>query len=129
MNERDEIIEYWKKRAKECLDDAKLLLENKKLYSAVNRIYYALFYQVSALLLMKGLTFAKHSGVLAAFNKEFVKKGKIDKELGKFFNHMFEHRRSGDYGEFVEFEESVVREWIKRGEEFLDAIEKLMEEM
>ena len=34
MSERGKIIEYWKKRAKECLDDAKLLLENKRLHSS-----------------------------------------------------------------------------------------------
>lgn len=126
MNERKRIIEYWRKRARECLDDAKLLLENKRLYSAVNRIYYALFYQVSALLLAKGLSFSKHSGVLAAFNREFVKTGKIDKELGKFYNRMFEHRKTGDYGELVEFEEEDVKDWIRKAEEFLDAVEKLM---
>jgi len=129
MNERKRIIEYWRKRARECLDDAKLLLENKRLHSAVNRIYYALFYQVSALLLAKGLSFSKHSGVLAAFNREFVKTGKIDKELGKFYNRMFEHRRTGDYGELVEFEEEDVKDWIRKAEEFLDAVEKLMEEL
>ncbi|MDI3531588.1 MAG: uncharacterized protein PWP60_1438 [Candidatus Atribacteria bacterium] len=129
MNEREVIIEYWRKRARECLDDAKLLLENKRLHSAVNRIYYALFYQVSALLLAKGLSFSKHSGVLAAFNREFVRTGKIDKELGKFYNRMFEHRRTGDYGELVEFEEEDVRRWLKAAEEFLDTVEKLMEEL
>jgi hypothetical protein len=129
VNEREVIIEYWRKRARECLDDAKLLLENKRLHSAVNRIYYALFYQVSALLLAKGLSFSKHSGVLAAFNREFVRTGKIDKELGKFYNRMFEHRRTGDYGELVEFEEEDVRRWLKAAEEFLDTVEKLMEEL
>ena len=69
MNEeKKEIIDYWRRRARESLDDARLLLENGRLHSAVNRIYYALFYEVSALLLAKGLSFSKHSGVLAAFN-------------------------------------------------------------
>jgi len=129
MNEKEKIIEYWRKRARECLDDARLLLENNRLHSAVNRIYYALFYQVSALLLAKGLSFSKHSGVLAAFNREFVKTGKIDKELGKFYNRMFEHRRTGDYGELVEFEEKDVREWLETAEKFVDVIEKLLEEL
>lgn len=126
MNYREEIVEYWRKRARECLNDAKLLLENKSLHSAVNRIYYALFYQVSALLLDKGLSFSKHSGVLAAFNKEFVKTGRINKDLGKFYNQMFEHRRSGDYGELIEFKEEDVRRWLKTAEKFLEVIEKLM---
>ncbi|AAD36082.1 MULTISPECIES: HEPN domain-containing protein [Thermotoga] len=129
MNEKEKIIEYWRRRARECLDDAKLLLKNERLHSAVNRIYYALFYQVSALLLAKGLSFSKHSGVLAAFNREFVKTGKVNKELGKFYNRMFEHRKTGDYGELVEFEEENVKDWIRKAEGFLDAIEKLIEDL
>jgi hypothetical protein len=126
MRETNEIINYWRKRAKECIEDAKLLFENKRLYSAVNRIYYALFYQVSAILLAKGLSFSKHSGVLAAFNKEFVKTGKVDKELGKFYNRMFEHRKTGDYGELVEFEEDEVREWLNNAEKFLASVEQFI---
>lgn len=128
MNERKRIIEYWRRRARECLEDAKLLLQNKRLHSAVNRIYYALFYQVSALLLSRGLSFSKHSGVLAAFNREFVKTGKIDKELGKFYNRMFEHRKTGDYEELVEFEEEDVLKWLKTAEKFLQATDNLIGE-
>ena len=113
MNEKEKIIEYWRKRVRECLDDARLLLENRRLHSAVNRIYYALFYQVSALLLAKGFSFSKHSGILAAFNRKFIKAGKIDKEMGKIFQSyvcMFEHIRAGDYGKLVEFKEEDIKE-------------------
>jgi len=106
---KEEIIRYWRTRARECLEDAKLLLENKRFHSAVNRIYYALFYEVSALLISRGFSFSKHSGVLSVFNRELVKTGKINKELGKFYNRMFEHRKISDYGEFVEFEEEDVK--------------------
>jgi len=47
---------------------------------------------------------------------------------GECQNRMFEHRRAGDYGELVEFEEEDVRKWLKTAEEFLNAIEKLMKE-
>ncbi len=127
MNEKEKIIEYWRKRARESLEDAKLLFRNNRLYSAVNRIYYALFYQVSALLFAKGFSFSKHSGVQAAFNKEFVKTGKIDKKLGRFYNRMFEHREMGDYGELVEFEKEDVKRWLKEAEEFLSVTDEFFE--
>lgn len=64
MNEeRKDLIKYRIERAKETLDDARLLFENRKLFSAVNRIYYAMFYIVNALLLTKGMSSSKHSGV------------------------------------------------------------------
>lgn len=42
---------------------------------------------------------------------------------------MFEHRKTGDYGELVEFEEENVKDWIRKAEGFLDAIEKLIEDL
>lgn len=45
----------------------------------MNRIYYAMFYAVNALLIAKGFSASKHSGVRALFNKEIVNKGLIHK--------------------------------------------------
>ncbi len=46
MSERRKIIEYWRKRAQYCLDDAKLLLENKRLHSSktIYRLYMSVEY-------------------------------------------------------------------------------------
>lgn len=66
------LVDYRLQRAKETLQDANLLFENGKLPSAVNRIYYAMFYAVNALLLTKGLSSAKHSGVLSLVTASFL---------------------------------------------------------
>ncbi len=87
------LITYRLERAEESLQDAKILFENAKLFSTVNRIYYAMFYSVNALLLSKNLSSSKHSGVKALFSKEFVKKGLIDKELARFYSKIFERRQ------------------------------------
>ncbi|OIN96313.1 hypothetical protein AUJ66_06740 [Candidatus Desantisbacteria bacterium CG1_02_38_46] len=56
MNEeRKTLIEYRLLRAHETLEDAKILFDKRKLFSTVNRIYYAMFYAVNALLLSKNL--------------------------------------------------------------------------
>jgi hypothetical protein len=44
-----ELIDYRRNRAKETLRDAKILFDSGSLFSSVNRIYYAMFYQVTAL--------------------------------------------------------------------------------
>lgn len=51
MKEND--IKYRRERAKETLEEAEIMLDNNKLIAAVNRIYYAIFYEVLALLLKK----------------------------------------------------------------------------
>ncbi len=49
--EKKELILNRMTRAQDTLSDAKILFENNRLFSTVNRIYYAMFYAVSGLLL------------------------------------------------------------------------------
>ena len=65
---------------------------------AASRAYYAVFYAATALLLREEKTFSKHSGVIAAIHKYFVKTGKLENQVGKDLNWLFESRSLGDYG-------------------------------
>jgi len=47
-----------------------------------NRVYYGMFYAVLALLIYEPYASSKHSGVLAYFNKHFVKSGLFSESLG-----------------------------------------------
>jgi uncharacterized protein (UPF0332 family) len=122
-----EVIDYRRKRAKESLEEAKIMLDNKKLLAAVNRLYYSVFYQVVALLLTKDLSSSKHSGIRSLFNKEFVKTGIISETLGAFYNKIFEFRQRGDYEEFVEFEEEEVKIWFNQAKEFIEIVDQIIE--
>lgn len=102
MTHKEELISYRRKRAQETLHDARILFNENRLYSAVNRIYYALFYEISALLVSVDRTSARHSGVRAIFNEHFVKVGKVSVETGKFYTAMFDFRQKSDYGDFVQ---------------------------
>ena len=126
---KKELIKYRRERAKETLEEAKIVFENKKFFATVNRIYYSIFYEVLALLLTKDLSSSKHSGVRSLFNKEFIKKGLIPEELGEFYNKMFEFRQRGDYEDFVEFKEDQVKHWLKQAENFIDAVDKTIEKI
>jgi uncharacterized protein (UPF0332 family) len=86
-----------------------------------------MFYEVTALLLTKGLSSPKHSGVKSLFNKEFVKIGKVSIESGKLFARMFDFRQKGDYEDFVTFEKDEVREWLEGANLFIKELEELIE--
>jgi len=45
---KDTLIRYRKDKARETLDDARMLLRDGTPSSALNRIYYAMFYEVLA---------------------------------------------------------------------------------
>ncbi len=49
--DRKTLIEYRIQKAKEAIEDAQFLIENDKLNLAINRIYYGMFYVLTALAL------------------------------------------------------------------------------
>ncbi|BCV20466.1 HEPN domain-containing protein [Moorella sp. Hama-1] len=70
---------------------------------AINRFYYAAFHAVRALLALKKLDSAKHSGVISLFNREFVKTGVISKEASKTLSAIFNMRSEADHDDFKSF--------------------------
>ena len=61
--DRHTIIVYRLERADESLQAARLLRENSMLIPAMNRVYYAMFYAVQALLAHDDVAFSKHGQV------------------------------------------------------------------
>ncbi|MBC8386988.1 MAG: HEPN domain-containing protein [Actinobacteria bacterium] len=126
---KEEVIRYRRERARETLEEAEIMLDNKKLFAAVNRIYYVIFYEVLALLLTKGLSSSKHSGVRSLFNKEFVKSGIISEEHGDFYNKISGFRQRGDYEDFVEFNIEEVKRWFDKAKDFINSVEQVIQKV
>jgi uncharacterized protein (UPF0332 family) len=122
-----ELVAYRLQRARETLDDARILADAGRWNACVNRLYYACFYAVSALLTQEGLSSARHTGVRSLFNQHFVKTGRIDKEAAQIFNDLFERRQESDYADFVRFLESKVRPWMPQAETFVEQVTKLID--
>ncbi len=120
------LIKYRLDRAYESLEEAKILLEKGHTNTFVNRLYYGCFYAVSALLLTRGLSSSKHSGIRSLFHKTFVKTGVAKVELGQVYDKLFDTRQKGDYTDFVQFEVKEVSNWYEEAKEFVETIEKLV---
>jgi uncharacterized protein (UPF0332 family) len=90
--------------AKESLTEAVTLLDNGLLRGATNRLYYAAFYAAKALLATRGLDSTRHSGVIALFNRNFVKTGVIKAEVARTLMTSFELRQDLDYEDFFAIE-------------------------
>jgi len=58
-----DLVHYRLGRAQETLEDARILARAGRWNARVNRLYYACFYGVSALLVCDGLSSSKHVGV------------------------------------------------------------------
>ncbi|PIV04900.1 MAG: hypothetical protein COS57_08120 [Syntrophobacterales bacterium CG03_land_8_20_14_0_80_58_14] len=125
---KDTLIRYRKDKARETLDDARMLLRDGTPSSALNRIYYAMFYEVLALLHTKDLSSSKHTGVRALFNEHFVKAGIVPVELGRQFSRMYDFRQKSDYGDFVKIQPEKVSEWFEQAVAFINEIDQIIEE-
>jgi uncharacterized protein (UPF0332 family) len=90
-------IEDYLSKARESLEAAEMLLNANHPEFAVSRAYYAMFYVAEGLLYTKGLSFASHSAVAAAFGKEFAKTGLLDRKLHRYLIDAQDERTQGDY--------------------------------
>jgi len=123
---RKEAVRYWWEQAEASLASAQREYNAEAYSFSVNRLYYALFYAVSAALLDRRLSFSKHTGVRAAFHREFIKSGLMAIEWGKLYDELFEDRQEGDYLAFVTFDQAYVKAKLDRCEEFLVTLHPLI---
>jgi uncharacterized protein (UPF0332 family) len=125
--ELSDLIKYRIDRARESLEEARVLADSGHWNACVNRLYYACFYAVSALLSKHDLSSSKHSGIRSFFNQKFVKTGIFSKETAVIYNSLFERRQEGDYEVFITFKENDVKPWLEESEVFVNAVIMLIE--
>ena len=128
LNEKDkkELIKYSIERANKAINDVEFLIENEKYYLATNRIYYGIYYSLSALALKHSFQTSKHTQLIGWFNKNFVKNGILEKRFGKYIQNAFEQRMEGDYGTFVNFEKEEIDNSLKEMKEVINRIIELL---
>ena len=113
-------------RASESLAEAKILAEAEQWHGCLNRLYYACFYAVNALLLTHDLKSSKHSGVRGLFARNFVKSGQVPKPMGALYMELYEMRNKGDYQDLVKINPETVRPWVHEVEEFVAFVTELV---
>jgi uncharacterized protein (UPF0332 family) len=89
-------------RARTALKEADLLFAQAAWSGAINRYYYAAFHAARALLATRELDSARHAGVIALFQRAFVKTGIVAADVARALPRAFEKRLSSDYGDFIE---------------------------
>ena len=124
--DRDALISIRLKRAKETMSEVYGNIQLGYWRAAANRLYYACYYAVSALLIKNGLTAHTHTGVIAQMGLHFVQKGLISKQQGRFFKELFHLRQDGDYDDWFEINEQDITPLLEPAEKFHAEIERLI---
>lgn len=123
---KDDYIEYRILKSKEIFEDAKLLADNQRWNSYMNRLYYSSFHLISALLYKHDIKSETHNGTRTQFNFHFIKTGLVNISYGKLYSNLFEWRQESDYADFVDFDLETVFPLLGQVEEFNKLIEELI---
>jgi len=120
----DELILYRMNRAYETFKEAETMSANNHFHGAANRMYYACFYAVNALLLREGLSAKKHSGVRSLFNRHYIKTGIISADAGVVYNTLFDIRQTSDYEDLYIIDSEKIKSLMPRVKAFLQEVER-----
>ncbi|HVS93030.1 MAG TPA: HEPN domain-containing protein [Mucilaginibacter sp.] len=123
---KPDYIAYRLSKSDEALHDAIILAQNQSWNACINRLYYACYYAVSALLLKNDISTHTHAGLKTQFNQFFIKPGKIDKQFGKLYADLMDWRQKGDYGDMFDFDRKSVEPLFEPVEQFITEIKDLL---
>jgi uncharacterized protein (UPF0332 family) len=123
-----DLSKYRYQSAVEDLAAAKTLLNAEQYKASVNRSYYALFHALRAVTALDGFDSSKHSGIIAFFNRTYVKEGVFDKSLSKFIDVSFRLREKADYQDFVVITKEQAEEQYHKSEQLMLAVKPYLEE-
>ena len=126
QDENKELIRYRFNKALETIEEAAYLLEGGYWNNTVNRLYYACYYAVSALLASIDIYPKTHAGTKQMFSFHFINEGRFKKETYKFYSQLFEMRQDADYEDFVDYEKDDVEILITPAKELIEEIGQLL---
>lgn len=113
-------------RSKRSLEEVDVLAGIKHYNTAISRLYYALYYSVTALLLKMGFTSKTHEGAQRQFSRELVKSGIIDKRFSKVYSAILQLRQVGDYGELRDLTDDDLSKIRPEVEELINHVMELL---
>lgn len=100
-------VERELQHAHQALDDAVKARDAGLSDAAViNRLYYAAFHAVQAVLYERGFEPTSHGGVVSLFGSEIIAAGDAARADGRFLSQLSELRKQADYG-YEELDEDV----------------------
>ena len=124
--ERTFVVQFRMEKAKNTYSEIVLLVENALWQTAANRLYYACYYAVSALLIQNAIEVRTHHGTINQLGLHFIKTGLVSEENGDLYKRLFELRQTGDYSDWMIVKEENITPLIEPANDFIKSIEQLI---
>ena len=97
QEERDVIVTLEQEKSAKTLAQVTVMTQNGVWEMAANRLYYALFHAVSALLVSDHHEVGTHREAVGKFSLFYVKTGVFTPEEGRLYSQLQQLREDGDY--------------------------------
>jgi len=123
-----DLIRFRVEKSHEAFTDAQNIYKSASYNLVVNRLYYAIFYMVSAVLLKYQISGKSHKGIKTVFHVKFVKTGIIPKKTSKIYDELFKMRNDGDYEDFVIYTKEKVEPLFELVPEILSELAQLIDQ-
>lgn len=121
-----ELSNYRFERAREDFETAEANLKDNRLKASLNRSYYAIFHALRAVTILSGFDSSKHSGIIAYFNRTYVKTGIFSGNISELIKGASRMREKSDYQDFfIVSREDVVKQ-LEDARYVLKEIEKYL---
>ena len=95
-----ELSEYRLEKSAAMIEKAEVLFNSHHYKGSNNRSYYAILHSLRAVLDLVGYDSKKHSGVIAEFQRAFVKTNISEREYSKMIMAASEIRNASDYDDY-----------------------------
>ena len=126
-DERTSLVALELKKALETYEEIEVLVSANKWSGAANRLYYAVFHAINALLIHDGHSVNTHRGSHAIFNLHYIKTGIFPIEYGRLYNQLQTMREESDYNCVFEVEPEVLKERLEPARNLISKIKERLE--
>ena len=127
--ERKAVVEFRIEKALRAYEQAKGVVGLKYWETIANRLYYAAYNAVSALLIANGDTAQTHSGVIHLFGQHFIKTDIFPAETGRLYHKQFTMRQTGDYDDTYGLVEDDVLPYVEPTGELISQTTELARQL
>lgn len=120
------VVDLERKKAQTLLLQVDMAQSNQMWDLVANRLYYALFHAVSALLISNEIQVGTHRGAQIRFHQAFVKTGIFSKDEGHLYSRLQQLREEGDYNCYIQAEREEIFPLIDKSKEMINKIFRLL---
>ena len=122
--DRKALVVLGMEKSDKTVDEVRRLVDYSMWSLAANRLYYALFHAVTAMLISDNHPVGTHRGAINNFSLYYVKTGIFTREEGKLYSQLQQLRDDGDYNCAVDVDRDDVEPKIAPTLSLIEKIRK-----